>query len=71
MGWVWVEGWIWYGFEGEVVFVVIFEEWVLVFDVEVCLVEGICFILVVVIFFLVWYFWCSWWLVEECYFWIS
>ncbi|XP_054387808.1 DNA polymerase subunit gamma-1 isoform X2 [Pongo abelii] len=69
--WAWAEGWTRYGPEGEAVPVAIPEERALVFDVEVCLAEGICPTLAVAISPSAWYSWCSRRLVEERYSWTS
>ncbi|XP_036042587.1 DNA polymerase subunit gamma-1 [Onychomys torridus] len=69
--WAWAEGWTRYGPEGEAEPVAIPEERALVFDVEVCLSEGMCPTLALAISPSAWYSWCSRRLVEERYSWTS
>lgn len=55
--WNFFLGWIKYvyGDEGLVIFLVdVLEDDVLIFDVEVCMKEGLFFVIVVVVFFKVW-----------------
>lgn len=67
--WTWAVGWTCYEADGESKKVDFPEESALVFDVEVCMMEGQCPTLAVAVSPTKWYSWCSKRLVEERYSW--
>ncbi|KAF7660459.1 hypothetical protein LDENG_00280960 [Lucifuga dentata] len=69
--WTWEVGWTRYGPDGERQKVDFPEESALVFDVEVCIMEGQCPTLAVAVSPTNWYSWCGKRLIEERYTWSS
>ncbi|KAM4619356.1 DNA polymerase subunit gamma-1 [Polymixia lowei] len=69
--WAWDVGWTRYGPDGETKRVDFPDESALVFDVEVCMMEGQCPTLAVALSPTAWYSWCSKRLIEERYSWSS
>ncbi|CAL8359660.1 unnamed protein product [Lota lota] len=69
--WAWELGWTRYGSDGGVQRVDFPDELALVFDVEVCMMEGQCPTLAVAVSPTAWYSWCSKRLIEERYSWSS
>ncbi|XP_034032708.1 DNA polymerase subunit gamma-1 [Thalassophryne amazonica] len=69
--WAWEVGWTRYGPDREAQKVDFPEESALVFDVEVCMLEGQCPTLAVAVSPTNWYSWCSKRLIEERYSWSS
>nr|XP_046248913.1 DNA polymerase subunit gamma-1 [Scatophagus argus]XP_046248914.1 DNA polymerase subunit gamma-1 [Scatophagus argus]XP_046248916.1 DNA polymerase subunit gamma-1 [Scatophagus argus] len=67
--WNWEVGWTRYGPSGQIQKVDFPEESALVFDVEVCMMEGQCPTLAVAVSSTNWYSWCSRRLIEERYSW--